>query len=224
MGAEAIRERIRTAPRSELIGIAALGLVLLAGMAFWYVRSLPHPVEVTTSPPGGRQESGPVAAPSPTAPLPAAPSPSPLMVHVAGWVIHPGVYELWTGDRVIDAIQAAGGAKPGADLRHINLAALLVDSQQIIVAKGIGGGISSTSEGGPAPGGTSPVGGEEDQVNLNTATLEQLESLPGIGEVLAQRIMDYREENGPFASVDDLLEVSGIGESRLEDLRPHITV
>jgi competence protein ComEA len=211
VGAEAIRERIRTAPRSELIGIAALGLVLLAGMAFWYVRSLPHPVEVTTSRPGGRQESGPVAAPSPTEPLPAAPSPSPLIVHVAGWVMHPGVYELWTGDRVIDAIQAAGGAKPGADLRHINLAALLVDSQQIIVAKGIGGGISSTSEGGPAPGGTSPAGGEEDQVNLNT-------------EVLAQRIMDYREENGPFASVDDLLEVSGIGDTRLEDLRPHITV
>ena len=91
MGAQAIRERIRTAPRSELIGIAALGLVLLAGMAFWYVRSLPHPVEVSTSGPGGQQASRPMVAPSPLEPLPAAPSPSPLMVHVAGWVMHPGV-------------------------------------------------------------------------------------------------------------------------------------
>ena len=120
------------------------------------------------------------------------------------------------GDRVIDAIQAAGGAKPGADLRSLNLAALLQDAQQVLVV--------SSGAGGPAPGGEGAPPGAGGKINLNTATLDQLESLPGIGEVLGQRILDYRQQHGAFRSVDDLLNVSGIGPSHLADMKDLVTV
>jgi competence protein ComEA len=120
------------------------------------------------------------------------------------------------GDRVIDAIQAAGGAKRRADLRSLNLAALLQDAQQVLVPR--------RGAGGPAPGGGGSAGGAGGKINLNTATLDQLESLPGIGEVLGQRILDYRQQHGPFRSVDDLLNVSGIGPSHLADMKDLVTV
>ncbi|MGH2556641.1 MAG: helix-hairpin-helix domain-containing protein, partial [Actinomycetota bacterium] len=159
---------------------------------------------------------GGMAAPTPS------PTPTTIIVHVAGWVRRPGVYELHQGDRVIDAIRMAGGGKQGADLTTVNLAALLTDGQQIMVFKkgaAVGPGAGQT---GGVPGVGS--GGAAPLVNLNTATLEQLESLPGIGPALAQRILDHRQEHGPFRSVDDLLNVSGIGEKRLEDLRSKVTV
>jgi competence protein ComEA len=213
--AERIEEQLGPLRRRERAGLAALAVLILAGAVFWYVRSLPKPVTITT--PGGEGTKRAVAVASPS------PSPAVVFVHVVGRVHRPGVYELHEGDRVIDAIRAAGGAKQDADLRSINLAALLTDGEQIIVWKrGAPGDPFSVS--GPAGSSGSGSGGPPALINVNTATLDQLESLPGIGPSLGQRIIDYREQHGPFASVDDLLNVSGIGDQRLADLRPLVTV
>jgi competence protein ComEA len=185
-----------------------IGAVIVAAAGLWYVRSLPKPVRIEASA-GAAARAGPASV-GPSAALP------PLVVDVAGWVRHPGVYQLQTGDRIIDALQAAGGAKPGADLRPLNLAALLQDAQQVLVPR--------RGSGGPAAGGGASAGGPGGKINLNTATLDQLESLPGIGEVIGQRILDYRQQHGPFHSVDDLLNVSGIGPSHLADVKDLVAV
>jgi competence protein ComEA len=198
--------------RRELVGLVAVALLVVAGAAFWYARSLPGRVSVELGSTGGTHGSAMGASPSP--------SPASILVYVTGWVRKPGVYELRQGDRVIDAIRLAGGAKRGADLTSVNLAALLTDAQQITVAKR---GAPGTAVGSGGLGGAGPGGGGG-PVNVNTATLEELETLPGIGPALGQRIIDYRTEHGPFRAVDDLLNVSGIGDKRLADLRPKVTV
>jgi competence protein ComEA len=212
--AERVEEHLGSLRRHERGGLAILAILVVAGAVFWYVRSLPSPVTIQAT--GGDIRPGAVSIASPS------PSPAVLFVHVAGRVRHAGVYQLHQGDRVIDAIQAAGGARRDADLRSVNLAALVTDGEQIIVwKKGPGGSVvASGGGGGSAPGSGSP----SQLVNVNTATLDQLESLPGIGPALGQRILDYRQQHGPFASVDDLVNVSGIGAKRLEDLRPVVTV
>jgi competence protein ComEA len=139
-----------------------------------------------------------------------------VVVHVAGAVARPGLYRLPEGSRVDDAVLLAGGAKPKAALDLVNLAAPVVDGQQVIVPlQGAGGGTAPASVGtageGDAPGA---------KVRLNSATLEQLDELPGVGPVTAQQILDYREANGAFRSVDELDAVPGIGPARLEQLRP----
>jgi competence protein ComEA len=146
-------------------------------------------------------------------------SPSPavtLIVDVAGAVHEPGVYEFVEGDRVIDAIERAGGPMPKADLSLLNLAAPLADGTQILVPK-------TDPPGAVVPGGGTPglAGG---LVNINSASATELETLSGIGEVLAATIVEYRDQNGPFASVDDLLDVSGIGPATLEEIRDQVTV
>lgn len=186
-------------------------MVIVVAAGLWYVRSLPKPVRIETTAGHPRAASAGHSSPSPES--------SPVVVDVAGWVRHPGVYEMHQGDRVIDALRVAGGARRGADLTSLNLASLLQDAQQILVLrKGAGAGSGGA---GAVSGGASGAGGK---INLNTATLDQLESLPGIGEVLGQRIIDYRQAHGPFHSVDDLLNVSGIGPSHLADLKDQATV
>jgi competence protein ComEA len=134
-----------------------------------------------------------------------------VLVHVVGAVRKPGLYRLADGSRIDDAIRMAGGAKPKADLELINLAAPVADGQQVIVpARGRGATVGSSS----APG-TSP----RDPVHLNTATLEELDTLPGVGPVTAQKILDYRNEHGAFKSVDELDAVPGIGPARLAELK-----
>jgi competence protein ComEA len=142
--------------------------------------------------------------------------PRELVVHVAGAVRRPGLYRLPEGSRVDDVIAQAGGAGPKAALDLVNLAAPVSDGQQILVpaegsaeAAGAGGGSAAT--GAAVPGG---------KVHLNSATIEQLDELPGIGPVTAQQIVDYRSANGAFRAVDELDAVPGIGPARLEQLRP----
>jgi competence protein ComEA len=136
-----------------------------------------------------------------------------VVVHVAGAVARPGLYRLADGSRIDDAIARAGGAKSNAALDLVNLAAPVVDGQQVLVPRRGSAGVA-------LPGGGTPGGGTTPTVHLNTATLEQFDTLPGIGPVTAQKILDYRAENGPFRSVDELDAVSGIGPARLEELRP----
>ena len=141
--------------------------------------------------------------------------PSEVLIHVAGAVFRPGLYRLPDGSRIDDAIAEAGGARPKAALELVNLAAPGADGQQVVVpirASGAAAGIAApgTAE-TPAPAGT---------VHLNSATLEQLDELPGVGPVTAQQILDYRSAHGAFQSVDELDAVPGIGPARLAQLRP----
>src|SRR5829696_10230713 len=149
-----------------------------------------------------------------------------IWVHVAGAVRRPGLYRVAADARAGAAVDAAGGVSRRADLRAINLAATVRDGQQVVVpARGeqppavagpAGGG--STSDGGAA-GGSTPGGAARAKVRLSTATLEQLDALDGIGPTLAQRILEWRDANGGFKSVDQLREVEGIGEKRFASLR-----
>jgi competence protein ComEA len=205
---ESIRERLSTLSRGELLGIAAVAAITVIGAGFWYVRSLPQPVEVQPA----------AAPPAPGPSVSASASTAPILVDVAGWVRRPGVYEFAGGARVIDAIEAAGGARPGAQLQALNLAAPLADGTQILVPKE--GATAAPPVTGSGPGVVAAGG----LVNVNTATAPELETLPGIGEVTAQAIIDHRTENGPFTSVDQLLDVTGIGDVTLENIRDLVTV
>jgi competence protein ComEA len=170
--------------------------------------------------------------------------PATVAVHVAGAVERPGVYRLRRGARVDDAVRRAGGPTAAADLSAVNLAARVEDGRQVLVPRradagaGAGGtgaagttGASAavgTGAGGPSgSGGGAPAGAGAApgaRLNLNTATLEQLDALPGIGPATAQKILDHRQANGGFGSVDELAQIPGIGEKRLATLRELVQV
>jgi len=209
-----------------VLAVLALGLTVLV-LAASQPRATSVPLAATPTPP-----AIPSAGPTPPASPGPAPTPTPtpaadLVVHVAGAVTRPGVVVLPAGSRVVDAVDAAGGALPGTALDSVNLARLLVDGEQVRV--GLPADPAVASPGGPdaasAAGG--PTGGEGSgvaPVDLNAATAADLDALPGIGPVLAQRIVDWRAQNGRFGSVEELLEVAGIGPSVLADLQGRVTV
>ncbi len=205
------RERLDGLSRGELVGLILVVVATLAGAGLWFTRSLPRPVDIAV----------PSSAASPD--VASAPSASPsatvaIIVDVAGWVRRPGVYEFASGDRVIDAVDRAGGPRKGGDLTALNLAAPLTDGTQIMVPRpGVGIPGVTGSAGSGTSAGTALI-------NINTASETELETLSGVGPVTAAAIIDYRTQNGPFAAVDDLIDVSGIGPATLELIRPFVTV
>lgn len=213
------RHRYRwAASRRSLVALGLALLVIIAVTVWWVSSSHPTSVPVTAEP-AGSVLSAPSSAP-PTSSVVAAPSSASaavIVVDVAGKVVRPGIYRLPAGARVFDALQAAGGVRPGVDTVTINLAAPLQDGEQVVV------GVSGV----PPPGGALPAGSGASSasvVNLNSATLEELESLPGVGPVLGQHILDWRSAHGRFDSVDQLNEVSGIGEVTFAELKDLVTI
>ena len=162
-------------------------------------------IGLTTAPPRGE----------PVTLLP-PPTPLPLVVYVTGAVVKPGLARLPEGCRVQDAVDAVGGVLPEADLSHINLAAPVIDGSQIIIPAG---SVSALSPESP-----SAVTAPEALININTATSEEIAALPEIGTVTAQRIVEYRTQFGPFTTVEDLLQVFGVGPGTLEKIKGLITV
>jgi len=192
----------------ETIALGVLMVVIVAGAAFAYARSLPKaaPDSVATPLPAATGEL-----------TPGGPGGS-IFVHVAGAVAKPGVYELPAGSRVIDGLNAAGGATAQADVSSINLARELTDGERVYIPRR--GEVPAAEAGAAAPAGGEQAG----KVNINTASISELEELPGIGEVIAQRIVDYRTQHGPFKTVRDLLKVEGIGDKKFESIEDHVTV
>jgi competence protein ComEA len=183
--------------RALAYGAVGLAVLALAGKAM-LGGSAPSVTQARTGASDAVLEAEPAEAPE-------------LVVHVVGAVRQPGLYRLAEGSRVDDAIAKAGGPTGKALLAGVNLASPVADGQQVVVpAKGGGAGVGTEATAAPGAGG---------RVHLNTATLEDLDALPGVGPVTAQRILDYREEHGAFRSVDELDAVSGIGPARLEQLR-----
>ena len=169
---------------------------------------------------GGAGRADEVAAPA-TSASPFAPAqPDVLYVHVAGAVARPGLYALPGGSRVVDAIAAAGGIADGGDQAAVNLAREVSDGEQIVVPM-----VGEAPPAATGSGGASGAAGDDaGVVDLNTADAAALDSLPRIGPALAERILAWRDENGRFASVEDLLAVPGIGEKLLEGLRDRVRV
>jgi competence protein ComEA len=209
---------------AHLAVLALAVAVAIAGTAWWLLRDRgpvePLPVASTGAPLIGPSVS-PVVETGPAADGSASPgrAASKVTVDVVGKVRRPGIAVLAAGARVVDAIRAAGGARRGVDLSSLNLARVLVDGEQIAV--GVSGAGPPVGGSAPAP---APGGGSGALVNLNTATVDQLETLPDVGPVTAQSILDWREHNGGFTSVDQLLDVDGIGDKTLAKLTPYVTV
>jgi competence protein ComEA len=204
------------AARLRIAGTVVVVVALAAG-AWWLLRPPPVPATELSLP----RAPAATGAPRSTATT-AAPG---IVVHAAGAVVSPGVLSLPAGARVADLLTAAGGPAPDADLDRVNLAAPLADGQRVWFPRiGEVAPPPVPGEGGPAPpaGGDGTAGGAP--VDLNTATVDQLEALPGIGPTIAAAIVEHRDRSGPFRSVDDLLDVAGIGPSRLEQLRELVTV
>jgi competence protein ComEA len=177
----------RTGPVVVLVVVATC-----AGVAVGLLQRPTLPVGLTSMPAGPTQTAAAVD------------------VHVAGWVVSPGVVSIPEGSIVADAVAAAGGMRTGAAAETLNLAAPVADGDQIVVA-GPGDKVSSGAPGSPGVGGG--------LLSLNTATADELQELPGVGPVLAERIVSHRDAVGRFETVEDLLEVSGIGEAKLAALR-----
>jgi competence protein ComEA len=221
--------------RAGAIALAVVAALAVLVTVFTLVRDRPAPVMSAKLPP---VEKAATASPRPSA-SPAAGQPAgpdrPVVVSVVGLVHTPGLVTLAPGARIADALQAAGGPVNGADTIGLNMARPVADGEQIVVGlapvpgqrTALGSSVSagtSPASGAPGPvsGTVKPKAGEV--LDLNTATQQQLDALPGVGPVTAAAIVAWRQANGKFASVDQLADVDGIGPARLEKLRPLVRV
>lgn len=226
--------RLRADPgRSGAIALAIVAALAVLVTVFTVLRDKPAPVMSAKLPPvekastaGPRPSAGPAAGPP-------AGADRPVVVSVVGLVRTPGLVTLAPGARIADALQAAGGAVNGADTIGLNLARPVGDGEQVVVGlapvPGQPPALRSSVASGAAPAPGAPVSGTPkpkagDAVDLNTATVEQLDALPGVGPVTAAAIVAWRQANGKFTSVDQLADVEGIGPARLEKLRPLVRV
>ena len=223
-GASSWVAAVRADPgRAGVIALAAVGIIAVLVTVFTLMRDKPPPISSAKLPPVEM-----VSSASPT-PGPASPNADgPVVVSVVGLVHKPGLVTLAPGARIADALTAAGGTLDGADLIGLNMARRVTDGEQIIV--GIAAapgepaamGSSSTGDSGAVPPANAPTGNPSTPgglVDLNTATVEELDTLPGVGPVTAAAIIAWRDTNGRFTSVDQLGDVDGIGPARLEKLR-----
>ncbi|MFH9763476.1 helix-hairpin-helix domain-containing protein [Streptomyces anulatus] len=226
------------APRTPVVlGLVLLAAVGVAAFHFWSVRPqavrAPEPVadEAAASalPPDPLRSGAPDPVPRPAAGEPpdaggSGRASGQIVVDVSGKVRRPGVRRLPVGSRVADALDAAGGVRAGTDVTGLNRARLLMDGEQVVVGLPAGPPVSGAAGSGRAgidgPGGAPGGPGPSAPLSLNTATAEQLETLPGVGPVLAQHMLDYRAENNGFRSVDELRQVNGIGDRRFAELQP----
>jgi competence protein ComEA len=216
------------------LAVVALSVVGVGAGGYWLLRPPPTPIESSlprAAPATSTAVSLPIAQPPSTVQTDTTSTTTtvalPIVVHVAGHVLAPGVYTLPPGARVVDAVTMAGGPTSTAQADAINLAQLLRDGDRIYVpgaddSSGVPPGVTSSQSGAAAgPAGTdAPLG----PVDLNSATVEQLDALPGVGPATAAAIVAHRQANGPFASVDDLDQVHGIGPTKLEAMRSLVTV
>ncbi|GAB3259140.1 helix-hairpin-helix domain-containing protein [Nocardioides dilutus] len=211
-----LRGRVILGP-AQLAVVAVLVSLGLAVTAWWVVRSDAEPADRATvaAPAGALVSVEPVAAAAGEGE--AASAPATVTVDVAGKVRRPGIAVLDAGARVVDALEAAGGVRAGVDVAGLNLARVLVDGEQILVGVRAPPGVAASTV--PATGAPPAV-----LVNLNTADGVQLETLPEVGPVTAASILAWRDTHGGFTSVDELLEVDGIGEATLAKIAPHVTV
>ncbi len=214
---EALRGRVGLSGQHGVVVLALVGVALavagwLAVRSGAHADAVPPPRLVTTAGPATAEASP--AVPAGTAASAAATGQ--VVVDVAGKVRRPGIVTLPAGSRVQDAIRRAGGPRPGVVLTSLNLARLLVDGEQVLVGQPVVRGVAPSAAGG------SPAAGA--LVNLNSAGLSELDTLPGVGPVTAQKILDWRTQHGTFTSVDELLEVDGIGDKTLADIAPHVTL
>lgn len=224
-------DRVRDWRTDARFGVIVLVAIAVVAGVVWYrigvggasageSATAPRPVTTTSA-------TTSISAGDPTPSNAAKGAPATIAVHVAGAVTHPGVVELQAGARVIDAVEAVGGALGDGDLDRLNLAAKVADGQRVYVAK-VGqadpGAAGDTGGVDPGAGGGEGSGTPSAKVNLNTASQAQLEELPGIGPTYAQSIIAERQRRGGFKSVNDLRSVRGIGDKRFAELAPLVTV
>lgn len=215
---------------SQLTVVAVMAAVGLGLLAWWSVRAADPgdlvaarsftdtaPTALASNLPSPSAEAVPPAPPVAGSASAAAPA-GELVVDVAGKVRRPGIVSLPAGSRVVDAIEEAGGARRGVSLTGLNLARLLVDGEQVLVGVGAVPGVAPEAAAAPGASPGTPM------VNLNTADADQLDTLPGVGPVTAAAILQWRAEHGAFSAVEELLEVSGIGDATLADLAPFVTL
>lgn len=222
---------IRADPgRAGLFALGAVGVIAVMVTVLAMMRDKPPPIASAKLPPVQMVSS---AAPNPAATTPTPTADQPVVVSVVGLVHKPGLVTLQPGARIADAVAAAGGTLNGADLVGLNMAQRVADGQQIIVgiapAPGqpveLGSGVTPASgQSTPPTTSGSPSASAAGPIDLNTATVEQLDTLPGIGPVTAAAIVAWRDANGKFNSVDQLGDVDGIGPARLEKLRNLVRV